>query len=241
MIDQDQKQLGVIPVSEALSLARTAGLDLVEVSPTETPPVCRIMNYGRIQYEKKKRLKQSAGSHVIVLKEVRFRPKTDANDRLIKMNRAKRFLGEGHKVQFTMLFRGRERMHRDRAREMFEALLAEFGEAVKVERRPIMDGRRMTMVVSPTKMGIKEMREATEKIAAAKDSGATAAQAPSETPDAQSTPVSAAPIAAPAPDAASDPASPAQVPAKEDVAATAEAMVPASSASQAAPAPSTDS
>ena len=240
VIDQDQVQLGVIPVFEALKLARAAGLDLVEVSPTETPPVCRIMNYGRTQYEKKKRLKQSAGSHVIVLKEVRFRPKTDENDRLIKMNRAKRFLGEGHKVQFTMLFRGRERMHRDRAREMFEALLAEFGEAVKVERRPIMDGRRMTMVVSPTKMGIKEMREATEKLAAAKDSGKTQAKAPAETPATVSAPVSAAPVTAQAPVVTSDPPSSAQVPAQEDVAATAETMAPASSASQAEPAPSAD-
>ncbi|MCH7592796.1 MAG: translation initiation factor IF-3 [Planctomycetes bacterium] len=221
-----------MPVSEALNLARAAGLDLVEVSPTETPPVCRIMNYGRIQYEKKKRLKQGAGSHVIVLKEVRFRPKTDENDRLIKMNRARRFLGEGHKVQFTMLFRGRERMHRDRAREMFEALLAEFGEAVKVERRPIMDGRRMTMVVSPTKMGIKEMREATEKLAAAKDPGETATKTPAETPTAVS-----GPVASQAPVATGDPASSAQVPVKEPVATTGEGSAPESAASRTEPAP----
>lgn len=239
MIDNTGVQRGIISTAEAQDLAREVGMDLVEVSPNERPPVCKIMDYGKHKYLQSKKQKQK--HHEQRLKEVRIRPKTDPHDKDIKLGRARGFLEHGDRVQFTMLFRGRERMHRDRAREMFEALLAEFGEAVKVERRPIMDGRRMTMVVSPTKMGIKEMREATEKIAAAKDSGATAAQAPSETPDAQSTPVSAAPIAAPAPVAASDPASPAQVPAKEDVAATAEAMVPASSASQAAPAPSTDS
>ena len=189
------------------------------------------MNYGRTQYEKKKRLKQGAGSHVIVLKEVRFRPKTDENDRLIKMNRARRFLGEGHKVQFTMLFRGRERMHRDRAREMFEALLTEFGEAVKVERRPIMDGRRMTMVVSPTKMGIKEMSEATAKLAAAKHSAESTTAAPVETPD-----VVGASVDAQAPDTTGDQASSAPVEVKDDVAATAEPVASAPSESLTEPA-----
>ena len=127
-------------------------------------------------------------------------------------------------------------MHRDRAREVFEALLAEFGEAVKVERRPIMDGRRMTMVVSPTKVGIKIMREATAKLAAAKDSGETQVKTPAETPTAVS-----GPVASQAPVATGDPASSAQVPTTEPVAATAETMAPASSANQPEPAPSADS
>lgn len=165
VIDQDQGQLGVISITEAMTLARQAGLDLVEVSPTESPPVCRIMNYGKYKYEKKKRQKQGAGGHVVLLKEIRMRPKTDDNDRLIKLNRAKGFLGEGHKVQFTMLFRGRERFHRERAREMFDAVLAELGETVKVERHPAMEGRRMTMVVAPTKQAAKEARDKAAKAA----------------------------------------------------------------------------
>lgn len=149
MIDQHQEQLGIIPTAQALDLAREAGLDLVEVSPTEKPPVCRIMDYGKHLYEKKKRQKAAAGAHVVVIKEIRIRPKTDPHDRQIKVDRARRFLEEGNKVQFTMLFRGRERFQRERSMEVFEALLAEFGDTVKVERAARMDGRRMTMVVAP--------------------------------------------------------------------------------------------
>lgn len=151
VIDQEQQQLGIISTRESLSLAREAGLDLVEVSPTERPPVCRIMNYGKFKYERKKRQKQAAGGHVITLKEIRFRPKTDSHDREVKLNHARSFLGEGHKVQFTMLFRGRERLHRDRATAIFNGIVAELGESVKVERFPAMDGRRMTMVLASVK------------------------------------------------------------------------------------------
>ena len=152
MIDQNQNQLGIIPVAEALNLAREAGLDLVEVSPTERPPVCRIMDYGKFKYERKKRQKLAAGAHVIVLKEIRLRPKTDAHDREVKMRRARAFLEDGSKVQFTMLFRGRERVHRELAVEIFQGILTELGDTVKVERFPAMEGRRMTMVVSPVKV-----------------------------------------------------------------------------------------
>ena len=151
MINQNQEQLGIIPTSEALALAREAGLDLVEVSPHEQPPVCRIMNYGKHLYERKKRQKIASQGHVIALKEIRLRPKTDTHDRIIKMDRAKAFLEDGHKVQFTMLFRGRERFYKDRAIDMFNEILAELGDAVKIERPPGMEGRRMTMMVSPVK------------------------------------------------------------------------------------------
>ncbi len=140
-------------------MAKKAGLDLVEVSPMERPPVCRIMDYGKNQYEKKKRHKSAAGGHIISLKEIRLRPKTDVNDRLIKMNRAKAFLDVGHKVQFTMLFRGRERAHRDRAVATFREIIGELGETIKVERHPTMEGRRMTMVLAPVKG--KKQSEAT--------------------------------------------------------------------------------
>ncbi len=152
MIDQHQAQLGIIPTDDALNLARDAGLDLVEVSPMEKPPVCRIMDYGKYKYDRKKRQKQGSAAHVIQLKEIRIRPKTDSHDRAIKVNRARDFLDAGHKVQFTMLFRGRERFHRDRAVEIFKSLLEEFGETVKIERHPAMEGRRMTMIVSPVKV-----------------------------------------------------------------------------------------
>ncbi len=151
VIDQEQRQLGVLSTHEAMTLARESGLDLVEVSPTERPPVCRIMDYGKYKYERKKRQKVASAGHVTSLKEIRIRPKTDTNDRRIKLNHAKEFLEEGHKVQFTMLFKGRERAHKDLATGIFHDIIAELGEGVKVERTPAMDGRRMTMVVIPAK------------------------------------------------------------------------------------------
>jgi len=156
VIDQNQNNLGMIPVDEAQRLARDAGLDLVEVSPTERPPVCRIMDYGKFKYERKKRQRSAAHGHVVVMKEIRLRPKTDAHDRATKLKRAKEFLGHGHKVQFTMLFRGRERAHRDLAVRIFDTILAEFGETIKVERPPTMEGRRMTMVITPVKLTVKK-------------------------------------------------------------------------------------
>ena len=149
LIDQDNEQRGIVPTAEAMRLAREVGQDLVEVSPTEKPPVCRIMDYGKFKYDQKKKQKQRSG-HAVVLKEVRMRPKTDPHDREIKLNRARRFLSEGAKVQFTMLFRGRERFHRERAMAIFTAIIEEFGETIKVERPAHIEGRRMTMVVAPS-------------------------------------------------------------------------------------------
>ena len=131
-------------------MARDAGLDLVEVAPLERPPVCRIMDYGRFKYDQKKKSKTRTG-HEVHIKEVRLRPKTDTNDRLIKMNRALKFLAEGHKVQFTMLFRGRERAHREVGLRLFDAILKELGDKVKVERPARNEGARMIMLLSPVK------------------------------------------------------------------------------------------
>ncbi len=149
LIDQDNEQRGVVPTAEAMRLAREVGQDLVEVSPTEKPPVCRIMDYGKFKYDQKKKQKQRTG-HAVVLKEVRMRPKTDPHDREIKLNRAKRFLADGAKVQFTMLFRGRERFHRERAMAIFTEIIEEFGDTIKLERPAHIEGRRMTMVVAPS-------------------------------------------------------------------------------------------
>jgi translation initiation factor IF-3 len=149
VIDHEQRQLGVIPTHEAMKIAREAGLDLVEVSPQERPPVCRIMDYGKYKYERKKRQKVAAAGHVVELKEIRLRPKTDTHDREIKVKHARDFLAEGHKVQFTMLFKGRERAHRDIAQEIFDEILKSLGENVRLERGAAMDGRRMTMIVAP--------------------------------------------------------------------------------------------
>jgi len=151
LIDQNQTQLGIVPTAQAIAQAREAGLDLVEVGPTERPPVCRIMDYGKFKYDRKKRQKASSGAHAVTLKGIRLRPKTDAHDRGIKLKRAKLFLAEGNKVQFTMLFRGRERFNKEFASDIFQSILDEFGDMVKIERPPSMEGRRMTMVIAPAK------------------------------------------------------------------------------------------
>ncbi len=108
------------------------------------------MDYGRYKYTQRKKQKKHV-SHENILKEVRLRPKTDDHDRLIKMNRAKTFIDSGHKVQFTMLFRGREHAHRDRAIVAFNEIIAAFGDTVRVEREARMDGRRLTMIIAPIK------------------------------------------------------------------------------------------
>jgi translation initiation factor IF-3 len=143
--------MGVVPTNQALNIARDVGMDLVEVSPTEKPPVCRIMDYGKHKYEKKKRLKQASRGHTVVLKEIRLRPKTDVHDLDLKINSTIKFLEAGSKVQFTMLFRGRERFNREFAHEVFQGIVERLGDLIKMERAPVMEGRRMTMLVSPSK------------------------------------------------------------------------------------------
>jgi translation initiation factor IF-3 len=144
--------VGLVDVKDAQFKAHNLGLDLVEVSPNSEPPVCRIMDYGKHLYEQKRKVKLSQKKqHTVVLKEIRLRPKIDDHDRDIKIDRAAKFLDKGHKVQFTMLFRGREMMHVDRGREIMEEVTEILAEKGKVERRPQMLGRRMTMVVVPEK------------------------------------------------------------------------------------------
>lgn len=138
-------------------MARDLGLDLVEIAPQERPPVCRIMDFGKHKYLQKKKQKQGH-SQELTLKEVRLRPKTDDNDRDIKMKRAIKFIEQGHRVQFTMLFRGRERQHRDLAIAQFEEIAAGFGDSAKMERAPKFEGRRMTMLLAPLKKAPKSQQ-----------------------------------------------------------------------------------
>ena len=148
LIAEDGEQLGVVSNDEAQRLAREQGMDLVEVAPNVRPPVCRIMDYGKWKYLQKKK---GTKSHEQQLKEVRLRPKTDDNDRRIKVNRATSFFKKGSKVQFTMRFRGRERAHREVAFAILRGIADGFGEQVKVERPPSMDGRNMVMILAPIK------------------------------------------------------------------------------------------
>jgi translation initiation factor IF-3 len=160
VIDHENTQLGIIETIEAMRMAQDAGLDLVEVAPSERPPVCKIMDYGRYKYSQKKNLKKH---HEQQLKEVRLRPKTDDNDRAIKLNRALRFLAKGDKVQFTMQFRGRERAHREVGVAILDTVSKLLAPMIKLERPPSMDGRHMVMVVAPLKPEFDKLAKAETK------------------------------------------------------------------------------
>lgn len=136
-------------------MAQESGVDLVEVAPTARPPVCRLMDYGKWKYHQKKKHKK--GGQEQQLKEVRLRPKTDDNDKDIKIKRAIRFFRKGHKVQFTILFRGRERFHREIGFEILKEIAVDFGEKVKTERPPSMDGRKLIMILAPVKDAFKDV------------------------------------------------------------------------------------
>lgn len=162
VIGDSGELLGVMDNREALRLAREAGLDLVEVSPNERPPVCKIIDYGKFKYNQKKNQKKH---HEQQLKELRIRPKTDDHDRDIKMAHALRFLKEGDKVQFKMVFRGRERAHREIGHETFAEIIQHFGELAKIERAPVMDGRDMIMILAPNKPALDRLIESERKSA----------------------------------------------------------------------------
>jgi len=149
LIDQDNNQIGVVSTEEALNRAREAGLDLVEVAPSERPPVCRIMDYGKFKYSQKKKKKQK--HHEQKLKEIRLHLKTGEHDRQIKMTQALGFLERGDKVEFTMVFRGRERFHQEMGQEIFNSIIGSMGATIKVERPPRNEGRRMIMILAPAK------------------------------------------------------------------------------------------
>lgn len=139
---------------EAIEMARQAGLDLVEVSPESTPPVCRIMNYGKWLYEQKRKIRQSHKKHQqhsVMLKEIRLRPETDHHDLEIKINHAREFLLKGHKVQFTVFFRGRQLLHKESGYEVLDKIVNSLQEIAKVEQSGRLTGKRMKLLVVPNK------------------------------------------------------------------------------------------
>jgi translation initiation factor IF-3 len=140
----------VVTIEDAINRAKEAGLDLVEVSPGTAPPVCRVMDYGKWLYEQKRKQKlNQKKQHVVTLKEIRIRPKTDTHDIEIKVKHATEFLEKGHKVQFTLMFRGREMMHIEHGQGVMKGILTTLEPLAKVERDIQMLGRRMTVVLGP--------------------------------------------------------------------------------------------
>ena len=152
LVDPDGQQLGIKPVPEALSIARSFDLDLVEVAPTASPPVCRIMDYGKFKFDEAQKAKESRRKTVNVgVKEMKYRPKIGPGDFDTKTRQVAKFLNDGHKVKLTIMFRGREVFHPELGKKILDRVAETIGEDGKIESEPKLDGRNMIMVLAPQK------------------------------------------------------------------------------------------
>jgi len=153
LIDAEGQQVGIVPIAQANEMAREKDLDLVEISPTANPPVCKIMDYGKFIFQKKKKEGEAKKKQkVIVVKEVQFRPRIDEHDFEFKKNHVLRFLEHGDKVKCSIRFRGREMTHMELGRAVLDRLLAEIKEHGAPENpHPDVQGNRMTIVIAPNK------------------------------------------------------------------------------------------
>ncbi|MEG4642248.1 translation initiation factor IF-3 [Paracoccus sp. APAP_BH8] len=150
LIGPEGENIGVVTPARGLELAQEAGLDLVEISPNATPPVCKIMDLGKFKYEQQKREAEARKKQKIIeIKEIKFRPGTDTHDYDVKMRSVMKFLAEGDKVKITLRFRGREMAHQQLGVELLNRVAADVGEAGKVESMPKLEGRQMVMMISP--------------------------------------------------------------------------------------------
>jgi len=152
VIADDGEQLGIMDTREAVRRAREQGLDLVEVAPTADPPVCRIIDFGKFQYEAKKKANEAKKKQVIItVKEVKFRPGTDDHDYNFKMKHSREWLLEGDKVKATIFFRGREITHRELGSQLLQKLEKDLADVGEVEARPRMEGNQMFLIFTPKK------------------------------------------------------------------------------------------
>ena len=150
VIDSDGTKLGAMPVGEALRLAQSQGLNLVEVAPNVKPPVCKILDYGKYKYDLKQDAKRKKKNQVVVeLKEVKWRPKVDKHDFDFKVRHVLRFLSEGNRVKCTIMFRGREMSHTEIGKDVLNRVLAEFEGKVIIDQAAKLEGRNMSMLISP--------------------------------------------------------------------------------------------
>jgi translation initiation factor IF-3 len=150
LVDADGEAVGVVTVEEGLERAKDAGLDLVEVSPNADPPVCKLLDYGKFKYEAQKKANVARKKQkTFEVKEIKMRPSIDVHDYDVKMRSMVRFLGEGDKVKVTVRFRGRELAHQNLGQLVLERIRDDLVQVAKVEQFPKMEGRLMTMVISP--------------------------------------------------------------------------------------------
>ena len=194
LIAEDGEQLGVKSLPEALTIARERELDLVEVAPNASPPVCRIMDFKRHEYEEQQRRKESRRkSTQVVIKEMKFRPKIDIHDYTTKMRHVERFLAEGNKVKLTIMFRGREMAHPELGLRILQRIAEEVSSFAIVESAPRQDGRNMTMVLHPAKGGRRpKPTKPAESGAAPAAPSATVPAAPTTEPSDDAAPAEAA-------------------------------------------------
>jgi translation initiation factor IF-3 len=149
VIDETGQQLGIMPPPQAVAIARQKGLDLVEISPTAVPPVCRIMDFGKYQYQEQKRSREAKKhQRVIEVKEIKFRPKVDEHDYDFKKKHIERFLADGDKVKATIFFRGREMAHPEIGRRILERLIADLGDQAIAETMPRQEGNQMHVILA---------------------------------------------------------------------------------------------
>lgn len=150
LIGADGENVGIVSPSRALEMAEQAGLDLVEISPNATPPVCKIMDFGKYKYETQKREAEARKKQKIIeVKEIKFRPGTDTHDYDVKMRSVVKFLEGGDKVKITLRFRGREMVHLDLGRQLLERIAEDIKAVGRVENMPKMEGRQMIMMIGP--------------------------------------------------------------------------------------------
>ena len=183
VIGAEGEQLGVMTSEAAMARAEEAGLDLVEVAPGSRPPVCRIMDYGRYKYEQQK--KKKAGrtkGHAAALKEVKLRPRTDDHDLDTKLKSARRFLMDGDKVKVTVMYRGREMVHRELGRKQLDRVVETLGPVATVEAPPRMEGRFLSMILVPNREGVADAKRR-EEAAKVQEARAEAPAQPEAAPE----------------------------------------------------------
>ena len=149
MISEDGEQLGVVAIEVALQKAEDAGLDLMEVAPDANPPVCKIVDHGKLKYEEKKKQQQSKKKqHIVKIKEIRLRPRIEDHDLMTKLNHGRKFLQDGAKLKVTLMFRGRELSRIDLGTIVMERVLEELADVAEVEKDIHLEGRRMSMILN---------------------------------------------------------------------------------------------
>jgi translation initiation factor IF-3 len=182
LIGPSGDQLGIKPVPEAMRMARGLDLDLVEVAPNANPPVCRIMDYGKFKYEEDQKAKEARKkSTQVSVKEVKYRPKIGKGDFDTKTRNVIRFIDDGHKVKVTLQFRGREMAHPELGRKILDNVLEAVGPAAKVDSHARLEGRSMSMVLSPDKKAQEAMKKAAAEAAKQAEEAADAASTAADT------------------------------------------------------------